>query len=143
MEVARIGQVVGAADFLQPGQRHQLRLGIVAHAARIVEGDVPDVRVERFEFEQLVDLFLVFDHGEGDFGVFHYIRHVGRRRILVQRHRDAPQALRSQHRPVEARTVVADDGQVHAALKTERRQTAGQGPHFFIDVKPAPGLPDA
>jgi hypothetical protein len=51
--------------------------------------------------------------------------------------------LRRQHRPVQARTVVADDGQVHAALETECRQAARQGAHFGVDLLPVPGLPDA
>jgi CRP/FNR family cyclic AMP-dependent transcriptional regulator len=51
--------------------------------------------------------------------------------------------LRGQHGPVQARTVVADDGQVHAAFEAERRQAASERAHFVAHLRPGPGLPDA
>jgi hypothetical protein len=94
------------------------------------------VRIQRLQFEQLVDLLLVFDNGVMDFGVFQHVGHVGGRSVLVQRHRHAAQALRGQHGPVQARPVVADDGQIHAALEAERGQAAGEGAHFVVDLGP-------
>ena len=132
--------VVGPAQHLQGGKGRQLRLAVMAHAPFIVVGDV---RIQRFQFEQLVDLLLVFDDGVADFRILQHIGHVGGRRVLIQWHGHAAQALRGQHGPVQAGTVVADDGQVHAALEADGSQAAGQGAHLLVDLGPGPGLPDA
>ena len=143
VEPARVGQVPGASQLLQLRQRHHAGVLVVAHAALVLVDDMAHLRAQFGQFEQLVDLLLVFHHGEGDGGVVQHVGHVGRRRVLVQRHRHAADALRRQHRPVQARTVVADDGQVHAAPETERGEAAGQRAHLGVDLEPAPGLPDA
>ena len=135
-EKAWMFAVIGPAQHLQRGKGHQLGLAVMAHAAFVVIGDVGDVRVQGLEFEQLVDLLLVFDDGVADFRILQHVGHVGGRRVLVQRHRHAAQALRGQHGPVQAGTVVADDGQVHAALEADGGQAAGQRAHLVVDLEP-------
>ena len=76
-------------------------------------------------------------------GVLDRERHLGGHRVLVQRHRDAAQALRRAHRRVDARPVVADQREVVAALEPLRGQAAGERAHFVGEAAPAPGLPDA
>ncbi|MNS93657.1 hypothetical protein D3C72_1278420 [compost metagenome] len=143
VEKARVFTVIGPAQRLQGGKGRQLRLAVMAHAAFIVIGDVGDVRIQGLEFEQLVDLLLVFDDGVADFRILQHVGHVGGRCVLVQWHGHAAQALRGQHGPVQAGTVVADDGQVHAALEADGGKAAGQRAHFLVHLGPGPGLPDA
>ncbi len=138
-----MGLVVCAAELLQPGIGSQLRLPIIPHAAFIVEHDVRNASQRLLDLEQFVDLLLVLDHGEVDLGIFQYVSHVGRRRILIQGHRHAAQALRRRHRPVQARPVVADHRQVHAAPEAEGGQATGKRAHLIVDGGPARGLPDA
>ena len=129
-----MGAVVLASQLLDFFVGSQFRLRVVAHAAVVFEDDVRQTRAQVrhgvLDLEQLVHLFLILDHREIDFGVVQHIAHVGRRRILVQRDRHPAQALCGRHRPVQARPVVADHRQVHAALEAERGQAAGQRPHF-------------
>src|SRR5437588_779302 len=85
----------------------QQGLRIVTHAARIVEIDAPQVRALGKDLEELVDLLLVLGEGEGDLGVLDGKRHLGRNRILVQRHRNRAQALHRGHGRVQPWPVVA------------------------------------
>ena len=141
VEEAGVRAVEFAADLLQALEaRHAL---VVAHAARIVVVDVRERRHLRLRLEHLVDLLLVLDDGEVDLGVVQHEHELGRGRVLVHRHRHAAEALRGEHRPVEARPVVADDREVHAAAEPLRRQAAGERAHFVGHLAPRPGLPDA
>jgi hypothetical protein len=115
----------------------------VAQAARVVVEDVLQVGALRHVLEQLVDLLLVLDDGELDAGILQHEDHLGRHGILVHRNGHAAQALRGIHRPVQAGTVVADDGQVVAALEAQLGEAAGHGAHFLGHLRPGPGLPDA
>jgi len=142
VEKRRIAPGRGPANLDQPVAAHQLRLRIVAQAARLVVVDVRERRALRQDLEQLVHLLLVLRDGMRDRRVLDRERHFGRHRVLVERHRDAAQALRSAHRGIDARPVVADQGQVVAALEALRGQAAGERAHFVGEARPAPGLPD-
>ena len=115
----------------------------MAKPARVVEPDVLQPRALRQDFEQLVDLLLVFDDGKADIGVLEHERHFGRHGVLVERHRHAAQGLRRHHGPVQARPVVADDGQAVAALESPCSEAAGENANLARDLSPGPGLPDA
>ena len=93
--------------------------------------------------EQLVDLFLVLDHGEADLGMVEDESHLLGDRVLVQRHRHRAQRLGRGHGPIQPRPVVADNGDLVARLQAERGEAAGQRAHFLGDLAPSPGLPDA
>ena len=93
--------------------------------------------------QHLVDLLLVLDDRERDLGIVQHEHEFGGRRVLVHRHRHAAQRLRRGHRPVQARPVVADDREMHAAPEALRGQPAGERAHFRRDLAPGPGLPDA
>src|SRR5581483_8288489 len=51
--------------------------------------------------------------------------------------------LRGQLRPVEARAVVAEHGELVAALEAGRRQPQREIAHVRVAVAPGVGLPDA
>ena len=135
--------IMDAAHFHQLMHVVQERLVVMAHAARIVIDDVLERRQLILDLEQLVDLLLILDDGEADASILQDEEHFGGDRILIERHRHATQALGGAHHHVKVRTVVADDGQVVAALEAERSQTTSQGANALGHIGPAPGLPDA
>jgi len=144
LAVEKIGlrPVVNAAHLNRFVQTLNEGLGIVAHAARVIVKDMVQRRAVAHDFKQFVDLLLVLDDGELDPGVLQDKSHLLRHRVLVQRHRHAAQHLCRAHRPVQARPVVADDGEVVAALETKRGQAAGHRPRLRGNLAPGPGLPD-
>jgi hypothetical protein len=85
---------------------------------------VLQLRALRHDLEELVGLLLVLDHREGDLGVLEDVDHLLRDRVLVERHRDGAQGLGGGERPVEARAVGADDGDVRAAAEPGLREPA-------------------
>jgi len=121
----------------------QFSLRIMPQAAFVINNDMGNARQALLDLKQFIDLLLIFGNRKVDFCVIQYVSHVGCRCILVQGYWDAAQALGGRHRPIQARTVVADDGQGHAAPKTECGQAASKSAHFVIDLRPGPGLPDA
>ena len=137
---ARVGAVVLAPDLLQPLET--CHAPVIAQAAWIVVVDVRQRRDLRLRLEQLVDLLLVLGHRVGDFRVVQDVDDVRGRRVLVHRYWNTAQCLRRCHRPVQPRTIVADDRKVHAALEAASGEAAGQRPHFRRDLAPVPGLPD-
>ena len=130
-----------AADLLQPlVAGHAL---VVAQPAGVVVVDVLERGDVGLRLQHLVDLLLVLDDGVGDAGVLQHEGELGRRRVLVHRHRHAAQALHGGHRPVQPRPVVADDREVVAALEALRGQAAGERADLVGHLPPGPGLPDA
>ena len=124
---------------------HELRLIVVAQAARIVVVDVPQASGTAAGSRAACrpapgprrprSAISAFWIGQ---------RHLGGRRVLVERHRDAAQALRGAHRPVEARPVVADDREVLAALEAlPPRAPQASARTSSANCAPGPGLPDA
>ncbi len=140
---------IGVVAVVNPSHFHQgvnvvdKGLVVMAHPARVVVDDVLQLRGLLADFQQLIDLLLILDRRETDGGVVQHEQHFRRHRVLIQRHRHAAQALRGAHHHVEMRAVVADDGEVVAALEAQRRQAARQRAHPFGDAGPAPGLPNA
>ena len=140
---------IGMVAVVNPPQLHQgvhvveKGLIVVAHPARVVVDDVFEPGRLIPDFQQLVDLFLILHRREAHGGILEDEQHFRRHRILIERHRHASQALRRAHHHVQMRAVVADDGEVVAALETQRRQAARQGTHPFGDLGPSPDLPDA
>ena len=70
----------GRPEVLEAGE---LRLPVMAQPARVVEADVLQPRALRQDFQQLVDLLLVFDDGKADVGVLEHEGHFGRYGVLV------------------------------------------------------------
>jgi hypothetical protein len=119
------------------------RIGVVAHAARVVIEDRLEGRQPLADLQELVDLLLVFGHGEARLGMLEHELHLGGDRILIDRDGNAAQALRRGHRPIEPRAVVADDREPVAAPEAQRGQAVRQVLHFLRGLTPTPGLPDA
>jgi hypothetical protein len=131
-----------APDRLQVVEAHQLGLRVMAHAARIVEVDVLELRALRHDLEELVGLLLVLHERVLDVRVVEDVDHLLRDGVLVDRHRDATEGLGRGHGPVQARAVLADD-MTHPALEPLRGEPAGERAHLALDLAPGPGLPDA
>ncbi len=143
LEVGRVAAEGFEAELGQLVAAHELRLRVVAQAARLVEVDALQRRALRQDLQQLVDLLLVLCQRVRDPGVVDRKRHLGRHRILVQGHRNAAQALGRAHGRIDARPVGAHQREMVAALEPVRGETAGERAHFVGEAVPAPGLPDA
>ena len=122
---------------------HQHGVGVVAQAARIVVHHALQCRALFAHLQHLVDLFLILDHGDADFGVLQHIDHFLRDGVLVQRHRNRAQRLRGHHGHVETRAVLADDGHVHAGPDAGSGQAVRDLAHVLGDLRPGQRLPDA
>ncbi len=116
---------------------------IVTQAAGIVVDNLFDLGTALAYLEHLVYLFLVFDQRNLDVGIVEHIGHFVRDRVLVQRHRHRAERLRCGHPPVQARAIVADDGELVAPFQAEAGKSAGERSHLHRDIGPGPGLPDA
>ena len=115
---------VGATRLDQRVERGEAGLAVVAQAARIVEPDPRQTRALVAHLDQLVDLLLVLDDGEGDVGVGDREDELAGGSVLVERHRDRAERLGGEHRGVETRPVLADDDEVLAALQPGFGETA-------------------
>ena len=91
----------------------------------------------------LVDLLLVLDDGELHLGVLEHVGHLVGHRVLIDGDGNAAEALHGGKGRVEARAVVADDGDRVAALEPELAQADGEGADLVAQLRPGPGLPDA
>ncbi len=116
---------------------------VVAHAARIVVDDGLQLRAAILDLQQLVHLLLVLGDGKARLGMVHDELKLLGHRILIHGHGDAAERLHRAHGAVEPRAVVADDGELIPSLKSESGETACQLAHFFGELTPGPGLPDA
>ena len=76
--------------------------------------------------DDLVDLLLVLDDGELHLGVLEHVGHLVGHQVLVDRHRNAAEALHGREGGIQARAVVADDGDGVAALEPELAQADGE-----------------
>ena len=125
------------------GIADELGLLVVAHAPVLVVDDAANRRAAGQDLEQLVDLLLVLGEDVGDLGALDRSHHLVGRRVLVERHRDGAQPLRRAHRRIEARPVVADKGDMRAALQAARRQRRRQRRCLVRQFAPGHGAPDA
>ena len=143
LEESRIATLRLGAELEQLVATHELGLAVMAQAARFVVEDVHKRWALRQYLEQLVDLLLVLRDREFDGSILDRKGHLGRHRILIERYRNAAQALRRAHRGIDPGSIVADDGEVIAALETPPGEAAGQRAHLVGETPPAPGLPDS
>jgi hypothetical protein len=116
---------------------------VVAQTARLVINDVAQQGAQLADFQQLVDLLLVFDKSQRHFGIRDRKHAFGCDRILVKRHGDGPQRLGGQHGGVKARPVRADHHHVLSALQAQRVHAAGHALDHLGQRRPAVRLPDA
>ncbi len=121
----------------------QERIGVMAHAPRIVIEDRLEPGQALAHGDELVDLLLILGDDEAHLGMLEDEFHLGGSRVLVDRHRHAAEALRGGDRPVEPRPVVADDAELVAAPEAQRGEAVGEILHFARALGPTPALPDA
>ena len=115
---------------------------VMAQAAGVLVDDVFEMRQAILDAEQLVHLLLVLCHREACLRVIEHELHLFGDRVLIDRHRHRAERLGGQHRPVELRPVVADDGDLVAAPHAERGKAAGGSLYSGCRFTPAVGLPD-
>jgi len=138
-----VGGIEIAPEFLQAGKRHQLGLGVVSQAARIVIKDMGDLTGLLLDFQHLVDLLLILDNGVANLGILKHVDQFRRGRILIQADRNRAQRLRRSRGPGHPGPVGADDRYMVAALETLGGEPAGQCAHLAGHLAPVPRLPDA
>ncbi|MNR03964.1 hypothetical protein D3C85_1198870 [compost metagenome] len=131
-----------AALFLELLIRQQHRIGVMAQAARIVEHHMLEGGALFTHLDHLVDLLLVFHDRDPDLGVLQHVDHLLGDGVLVERNGNRAQRLRGHHGHVEAGTVLADDGDVHAGLDAKRRKALRDVADMLRHLGPRKGLPD-
>ena len=115
----------------------------MAHATRVVVIDVGELGALFADFQQLVDLFLVFNHRKAHLRVVDREHAFGRHGILVQGDRNRAQGLGGQHGSVQARAVRAHHHQVLAALQPRLVQARRHAQSHVRELRPRQGLPNA
>jgi hypothetical protein len=143
LEVRRVADGEFAAVLLQLLERHQERLAVGPQTPCVVVDDRLQTRAARADVQELVDLLLVLDDREPRLGVVEDVRDLLFDPVLVERDRHAAERLRAEHRPVELRTVVTDDGDLVAATEAEGREAKRDEAALLVVVAPRVGLPDA
>jgi thioredoxin reductase len=116
---------------------------VAGEPALLVVDDALELRQPVRDRDDLVDLLLVLDDGDLHLGVLEHVGHLVGDRVLVDGDRNAAQALHRCEACIEARTVVADDGDRIPALQPELPQADGEIAHLRKELRPRPGLPDA
>jgi hypothetical protein len=116
---------------------------VIAQAAGLVVDDVPQLRQLLLHRQNLVDLLLVLHDRDRDIGVVQHIGHLGGDRVSVDRNRNGAERLRRKNGFVQARPVVAGNGDRIAALNAEFRQAERNRANLAQQIRPGPGLPDA
>jgi hypothetical protein len=142
LEVRRVADLELPSGLLQLLERHEEGLAVRAQAARVVVHDRLEPRAPRAHVQELVDLLLVLDDREAGLRVVEDVFHLLLDPVLVERHRHAAERLGGEHRPVELRAVVADDGDLVAATEAEGREPQGDQACVLEVVAPGVGLPD-
>ena len=130
------------AALLQLGQAQEAGLLVLPQAPGIVVDDVLEPGALRAHVQELVHLLLVLDHREPRLRVVHDVLHLLLDRVLVERHGHAAEGLGGQHRPVERRPIVADDGGLVAAREAERGQPERDQARLGEVLAPGIRLPD-
>ena len=143
LEVAGVGLGELAPERLHVGERLEPVVLVMQHAARIVVDDDAQRGQLLAQGEHLVDLLLVLGHDHRDVGVIPDERELTGDGVLVDGHRGAPKALRGHLRPVESRSVVADDGEPITPLEAERREPEREIADLGMIVRPRVRLPDS
>jgi hypothetical protein len=118
----------------------------VIPATRLSNRPVPDVLQHRAlgqDLEELVGLLLVFHDRIADLRVLEDVDHLVGDGVLVERDGDRTQRLRRDERPVQARPVRADHGDVVAAAYARLREPAREPLDLVAHLAPGPRLPDA
>ena len=94
-------------------------------------------------FQQLVDLLLVLGKDVAYFRALERRSDLVGGRILIERHHDGAEAVCCAHRGIEPRPVIAEQGDMRAALQAARRGRNGDRGRFVSKLAPSHRPPDA
>ena len=119
-----------------------MRVVVFPHAAPVDIDDVGQSRQAVLDLDDLIDLFLILDHGEACAAMVQDIGDLLGDRVLVNRHGHAARHLGGDHRPIELGPVPADDGDVVAGAQANVEKSQRQRLDFLRGLGPGPALPD-
>ncbi len=118
------------------GKLVQFVMVVFAQATRIQINHVFELMQVVLHFDHLIDLFLIFDHGETCAAVIHDIGHLFGGTVIIQRHGDRPDRLRRDHRPIKMRPVAANNGNKIARVHAQIDQAQRKGFNLFLGFCP-------
>ena len=118
--LAWMGLFVEGTDFEQSIDRFDAALLIIAQAPIIVINNVAQLRALLADFQDLIGLLLILNHGDAYRGVSEYINHFGCHRVLIHGDRNRTQTLSCNHARVKPRAVIANECDVVAAFESTR-----------------------
>ena len=123
---------------------HEVVFRVVAQALGVVVDDLVHLAFQlRPDFNQFVNLFLVFGDHKGGVGSADNIEHLFAHRVLIDAHRLCPHRLGSQFGEEPFRTIVADDSHGVFRLETQGMQAQREIFDVVVILLPGNGLPDA
>ena len=131
--------LAGGQQFIQRGQAG---LVVAAQTTRIVKVNVGQLRALLANFQQLVDLLLVFGKGKAHLGVVDGEHALQGGCVLVKRNGHSTQRLHRQHGGVQTRPVGTQHHHVVTLAQTGLVQTASQLFHQHGEIGPRKGLPN-
>ena len=127
--LAWMGLFVDGTGFEQSIDRFDAALVIIAQAAIIVINNVAQLRALLADFQDLIGLLLILNHGDANRSISEHINHFGCHRILIHRNRNGTQALGCNHARVKPRAIIADECDVVAAFESTRSQPSSHLQH--------------
>ncbi len=131
------------AQRLQIRQKHEARVVVLPHAARIAVDDLLDRGHPVLEIEELVDLLLVLGDHDAAARVIDEIGDLALQRVAVDAEAHRADGVRGDLAADPLRAVVADQRDHVALAEAEFRQAERDVAHMRVVVGPAIGLPDA
>jgi hypothetical protein len=131
-----------AALFLNLGEAEQRRIRIMAHPLGVMVDYILDFGQPVPHLQDFIHLLLIFGQDHPGVGMVDDVLDFGGDGILVKGDRHTPERLSGHQRPVQLRAIVTDDGQLIAALKTERGEPERKVLDLLQVLRPTVGLPD-
>ena len=130
------------APVLQVRQADQTNLLVVAQSAWVVKINMCQPCTVRANFQQLIDLLLVFHHRKTHIGIVNGKHIFSGDSVLVKRHWNRTQTLYRQHAGVQARAIGPHHDHMFAALQAGLVQATGQALDHLGQGLPCQALPN-
>jgi hypothetical protein len=143
VEGVRMGFVDGRPHRAQLAQRHQARVVVFAHAARIVEDDLLDRGDAVPEVQQLVDLRLVLGQDHPAAGIADEIFDLLVQRVAIDAEAGRAKAMGRDLAEDPLRPVVADQGDGVVPADPQFAQAEGDLAHMIAVLGPGNRAPQA
>ena len=112
----------------------ELGVVILAHPALIIINDLLDIGQIVLNFQNLINLLLVFGNNESRAAMLQHIGHFFCIGVLIKRHGDSTGGLCGEHSPVKIGAVAANHGHKITLVQAQRHIAHSQRVHFFRDL---------